>query len=162
MTGFPDDEPACWSWPLPSSMTREDEIERLAEENLRLVRDHGNEHLLPESALRMLTRDWPTYLLSSWHNERCALCGNHGGHLVVDHDHSSGLVRGRLCRGCNISEGARAVDEAVAYALYRRRPPAVILGLTVYYVGRGWEDGWWHDVGQARALTGNTSWARVA
>jgi hypothetical protein len=157
VSGYPD-EPACWSWPLPTVLTQEDEVERLLEENLRLVARLGMDHFLPEGSCRMITRDWPNYLLGSWHDERCAICGIQPGHLVVDHDHRTGLVRGRLCRGCNVSEGLNRGDGTV-YALYRERPPAVILGVRNYYVGRGWEDGWWRDVGLARQLTGNRDWA---
>lgn len=153
MSGFPE-EPACWSWPLPAALTREEEIERLSLESL----DGGPDRWLPPSACRMLTRDWPNYLLSRWHDERCAICGARPGHLVVDHEHRTGLVRGRLCRGCNVSEGVRCLDEASAYQLYRERPPAVILDVQVYYVGRGWADGWWHDAALARQLTGNPAW----
>lgn len=41
---------------------------------------------------------------------RCALCGTAidpgvKGELVVDHDHSTGLIRGALHRSCNAAEG---------------------------------------------------------
>lgn len=37
----------------------------------------------------------------------CALCGgvNGGKHLVVDHDHTTEVVRGLLCGGCNQALG---------------------------------------------------------
>ncbi len=153
------DDPACWSWPLPAVLTREQEIERLVMDSIDLCERIGTrDHLLTAGAARLMTRNWPTYLLNSWHDERCALCGIRPGHLVDDHDHRTGLVRGRLCRGCNISEGACSFGEAAAYQLYRERPPAVILGVRAYYVGRGWEAGWWLNAASAQRLTGNPNW----
>ena len=155
-------EPACWSWALPTIRTRGDESMRLSEENLLLVQQKGMDHYLPDTALEMLTRSWDTYLLNSWHDERCAICGLRPGHLVVDHEHHTGLVRGRLCRGCNISEGKRRYDGGgEVYQLYRERPPAALLGVQVYYIGRGWEHGWWNDRSTAMALTGNLDWQPV-
>jgi hypothetical protein len=56
---------------------------------------------------------------------QCALCPA-TDRLEVDHDHWTGLVRGLLCRGCNISEGqTRRPSDAVK--AYRTAPPAAHL-----------------------------------
>jgi hypothetical protein len=65
-----------------------------------------------------------------WHCGMCAICGDRGD-LVDDHDHKTGLVRGRLCRFCNGKEG-HADDEGV-FGKYRQRNPASILGVKVRY-----------------------------
>lgn len=65
-----------------------------------------------------------------WWNRDCAICGAPGLDLVEDHDHATGLVRGWLCRSCNIQEGKSDVP---VYRKYRERPPAVILGIRVRY-----------------------------
>ncbi|MEV8636630.1 endonuclease domain-containing protein [Streptosporangium sp. NPDC051023] len=35
------------------------------------------------------------------HNNRCALCRVPDNEKMVDHDHTTGQVRGLLCRSCN-------------------------------------------------------------
>jgi hypothetical protein len=69
--------------------------------------------------------------LTAMQDGRCALCGA-GGRLVADHDHDTGLLRGMLCRRCNIREGQcrsglfGTDDEAVR--AYLEHPPAEGLG----------------------------------
>lgn len=53
---------------------------------------------------------------------RCALCGAHDTKLQVDHDHKSGMVRGVLCRHCNLMLGhakdnPETLKKAVDYLL---------------------------------------------
>jgi hypothetical protein len=97
---------------------------------------------------------------------RCAGCGVRD-RLVVDHDHRTGLVRGELCHGCNVSEGSHYRSDGWA-AQYRQHNPAAMLGYVRYYVGaRDWSqvygDGtlWYENAARARALTGNPQWEPV-
>lgn len=94
-------------------------------------------------------------LLAAWHEGRCAICGVAAVHQVLDHEHDSGLVRGWLCRSCNVREGLSHDD---VFDRYRVRPPAQTLGVRIFYFGRNWPLGWWQDVRQARRLTGNVDW----
>jgi len=63
---------------------------------------------------------------------RCAICrGRRPYRLNVDHDHSSGLVRGLLCRRCNrllrdVRDQHAVLDGAARYLL---RSPAEELGI---------------------------------
>jgi hypothetical protein len=68
--------------------------------------------------------------LLDWHEHRCAICGFPHFDLILDHDHATGLVRGRLCRSCNIAEGMGNVPVVLKY---RRRNPASILGIQAVY-----------------------------
>lgn len=45
-----------------------------------------------------------------WQESRCLICGN-GGKLAVDHCHTTGIVRGLLCRSCNTGLGLFCDDE---------------------------------------------------
>lgn len=54
----------------------------------------------------MTLDDWQT--LWAAQSERCGLCGaaeTDGKYWHVDHDHTSGVVRGILCHGCNTGLG---------------------------------------------------------
>jgi hypothetical protein len=69
--------------------------------------------------------------LHTWQNSMCAMCGRDGDRLVLDHCHETGLARGFLCSACNIKE-SRSFG-AVEWDIYRKFPPAVLLGLKFYY-----------------------------
>ena len=47
--------------------------------------------------------------IRTWQDGRCGLCGFRGN-LVEDHCHTSGLVRGMLCRSCNVREGVSSLN----------------------------------------------------
>jgi hypothetical protein len=68
------------------------------------------------------------YLLR-WQEFLCAICGGRYPE-VTDHDHKSGLIRGELCRSCNLLE-ARA--DAPRFQNYRERNPGSILGIRILY-----------------------------
>lgn len=90
--------------------------------------------------------------LSDWQKGRCAICGI-VDQLVNDHDHQTGLVRGRLCRPCNTSEGFDGRPGTV-FERYRQRPPTSMLRIRLRYwdpiakafaqperqIEDGWED----------------------
>lgn len=84
-------------------------------------------------------RGWS--LLRDWQDGRCAVCGRDDELLVADHDYGSGLIRGQLCRGCNVQEGsAREGHPAYGmYQQYRERYPTLILGLHLLYKHRPWK-----------------------
>ncbi|MEU7972177.1 endonuclease domain-containing protein [Micromonospora sp. NPDC049089] len=106
--------PACHDWPV----TDED---RTAVAQLPALPDD-------ELAAARHVHD----LIYRWQRGRCAVCGGgRSGELVLDHDHVTALVRGWLCRGCNVSE---AHSDGGNFAKYRDRPPAVMLGVTARYV----------------------------
>lgn len=52
----------------------------------------------------MSTNDY--YLMLEEQNGKCMICEEHYGFkLVVDHNHSTGKIRGLLCKRCNILVG---------------------------------------------------------
>lgn len=147
-------EPACWSWPVPPLVDAEVEIARLTAANALLPPDQQRH----PKAFWYLLRDPALYRFVEFHAYRCGLCGLAGDRLVKDHCHWTGLTRGLLCRGCNVTEGSAygTPDDVVAY---RERPPAVIVEYRSFYTdGAMWTAGWWRDETLARALTGNPTW----
>jgi hypothetical protein len=75
-----------------------------------------------------------TQALRRWQAGECAMCSTSGGRLLVDHCHRTGLIRGLLCTSCNTAEG---LTSSPAFAAYRERPPAVMLGIEEQY-GSPW------------------------
>lgn len=50
----------------------------------------------------------------------CAICGRHNQKMEVDHDHSTGLVRGLLCSRCNgalgqFCDNIELLQKAISY-----------------------------------------------
>jgi hypothetical protein len=169
-------EPACWSWEIPPARDLDEEFARYmrlqdtlcvraAEAGLRVERwTPGALSMVYRSSSRLRWYEFHTgERLSPGHDPhpRCAICGRPVQQPVDDHDHWTGIVRGWLCRSCNIREGIGSFDEAPAFEKYRERPPSVILDIRTYYSGRGWPHGWWDDEALGRALTGNPDWTRV-
>ena len=62
---------------------------------------------------------------------RCAMCGYGDADLVIDHDHQTGMVRGLLCRSCNVSEPH---NDHEAWRLWRAgATPMAMLGIEDEY-----------------------------
>ncbi len=76
-----------------------DEVRR-ANYNPHRVRDRN----LRNNYRGFTSKDYDALLLKQ--NGVCAVCGEHQGkHLHVDHDHTTGNVRGLLCNDCNAALG---------------------------------------------------------
>lgn len=59
-----------------------------------------------------------------WQADRCAVCGiNTPYSFVTDHDHETGLIRGYLCRSCNVYESH---GNLVIFDRYRHVNPASV------------------------------------
>lgn len=118
--------PACWSWdptvPLDRVYAEYAAGGQPGSADLFLRRFHSGE----SGALQ--------FVLSAWHEERCAVCGWRAPRLVTDHDHDTGTIRGLLCHGCNASEP----HDNGLFRRYRERSPAQILGLHLPYRGMFW------------------------
>jgi hypothetical protein len=55
---------------------------------------------------------------------RCEICGDLVGRLVVDHNHATGEVRGILCTNCNsgigkLKDSPSVLEAAIAYLTSR-------------------------------------------
>lgn len=62
--------------------------------------------------------EWEDYLaLLDKHNHKCALC-DEADDLCVDHCHSTGVVRGILCRKCNAGIGQLGDTAEAVHAAY--------------------------------------------
>jgi hypothetical protein len=105
-------DPACWSWSLPTD----------TEVNGYLMSFSAatREHLGDARSL---------YVWGPWHAGRCAICGMDSV-LINDHDHQTGLRRGRICSGCNTLEG---FGHGGVFGKYRERNPATICGVAERY-----------------------------
>jgi hypothetical protein len=75
--------------------------------------------------------DDPSDQLADFHSGRCGICGSLRA-SKLDHDHRSGLVRGWLCRSCNLKEG-HADEPADVFARWRAVPSAAMLGVLIPY-----------------------------
>ena len=70
---------------------------------------HREKSMLAAYGMRLV--DWEALYL--WQGGRCALCwrdakatwANQGGKLQIDHDHTTGRIRGLLCTRCNVNLG---------------------------------------------------------
>lgn len=123
-------EPVCWYWPTDRP-TEEDARREMFEYAERNGCTPGQAQVLwdLERAAGVLSDG---DVLARWQNGRCAICGR-ASDLVCDHDHSTGLVRGWLCRSCNTTEGTNHQPDTI-FTRYRERPPAAILGLIIRYL----------------------------
>lgn len=108
--------PACWAWLVSAD-------------------DHECAYLAATAGTDRERERITEELIVGWHSGRCAVCGGFRGdpgrgRLVWDHDHDTGYVRGLLCGSCNTREAHSTLPE---FTRYRVRPPAAILGLTMFY-----------------------------
>jgi hypothetical protein len=74
---------------------------------------------------------WRTML--QWGRDRCCICGQKPKKLVRDHDHSTNLFRGMLCRPCNAREGCTGDP---VFDLWAQLNPAVIFNLKEFQYDR--------------------------
>ena len=142
--------PACWSWPITQAH----------QERAWQASRHRSHYATPEQreygqrcaiCKGPCPQGYATMdLVHDWQAGRCGICGDEMPRAQADHDHLTGYFRGLLCLSCNIGEGHAYNDEPV-YARYRFRPPAAILGLSIYLPGP--DD--WKAVAEARILARN-------
>lgn len=75
----------------------------------------------------------PGTTIQEWQQGRCAGCDRRDNGLLLDHDHDTELVRGYLCRSCNVVEG---VSPKALWKRWRSGwNPAVLLGVAEEYEG---------------------------
>lgn len=102
------------------------------EKNPDWVRDRGRRRILEK---RGITEENLADLLT-FQNNRCAICkstsacGKNGRYInwPIDHDHTTGDVRGLLCNPCNTYLGyletRKLVENVPAFSAYVNNPPA--------------------------------------
>lgn len=96
-------------------------------DRVRAIRqaDPDRRYLASVKALYGLTAEQYRAMHAAQHG-RCAICDRPDTKLVVDHCHSSGVVRGLLCNACNVGLGnfkdnASLLTNAVAYLVRQGR-----------------------------------------
>jgi len=126
--------PACWSWPA----VRPTEQDYRRKQRTDLEQDgYTGQALARLWEMELAVEFSDMAALSMWQDGRCAICEVEGQELVTDHDHSTGLVRGLLCRSCNTREGFSCGPSGHGtdvFRAYRHRPPTTILGMTIRYL----------------------------
>jgi hypothetical protein len=65
---------------------------------------HGNDSNYKRYKKYKLTQDDYVRMIADQQG-CCAICHSEPSMLVVDHDHATGVVRGLLCRNCNLGIG---------------------------------------------------------
>lgn len=150
-------DPVCWSWPVPPLRDLDKEVAYVMALQADLPWDERLDADLIEGTFRTPDR----IRFQEFHvgerggyevgDPRCAICGtrrgrgSRRGNMVDDHDHRTGMLRGVLCRACNIGEGRTKEPAFVTlYDNYRLRHPALILDLYLPYTSErsGWVNGW--------------------
>lgn len=111
-----DVDPACWSWPLWTPQDLEEYKQSFSPAARARVDKLGDS-------------GWALGMMMHWHAGRCAICGERDA-LIEDHDHQTGLIRGQLCRSCNVREG---MNRDGVWEKYRQRNPATICGVAERY-----------------------------
>lgn len=103
------DRPVCWDWEIPDEVWY--------------------------SAAKVKSNKDVIDLFMFW-CPVCSVCGRPDEMLVLDHDHSSWLIRGLLCESCNGAEHQTIKREAL-FDNYRHINPAYLLGLEIKYTRLG-------------------------